>query len=41
MATNFVKEQYAVESKSFKDFASRYYGIDSLLAGSQGESCCI
>ena len=34
-ATDFVKEQYAGVYKSFYDFASRYYGIDNLLAGSQ------
>ena len=34
-ATDFVKEQYASVYKSFYDFASRYYGIDNLLAGSQ------
>ena len=34
-ATDFVKEQYVGVYKSFYDFASRYYGIDSLLAGSQ------
>ena len=35
MAIDFVKEQYAGVYKSFYDFASRYYGIDNLLAGSQ------
>ena len=35
MATDFVKEQYAGVYKSFYDFASRYYGIDKLLAVSQ------
>ena len=35
MATDFVKEQYVGVYKSFYDFASRYYGIDNLLAGSQ------
>ena len=35
MATDFVKEQYAGVYKSFYDFASRYYGIDNLLAGSR------
>ena len=30
----FTKEQYAGVYKSFYDFASRYYGIDNLLAGS-------
>ena len=35
MATDFVKEQYVDVYKSFYDFASRYYGIDNLLAGSQ------
>ena len=34
-ATYFVKEQYVGVYKSFYDFASRYYCIDSLLAGSQ------
>ena len=34
-ATYFVKEQYVGVYKSFYDFASRYYGIDNLLAGSQ------
>ena len=34
MATDFDKEQYAGVYKSFDDFASRYYGIDNLLAGS-------
>ena len=34
-ATYFVKEQYAGVYQSFYDFASRYYGIDNLLAGSQ------
>ena len=34
MATNFDKCQYAGVYKSFYDFASRYYGIDNLLAGS-------
>ena len=34
MATDFAKEQYAGVYKSFYDFASRYYGIDNLLAGS-------
>ena len=34
-ATDFVKEQYVRISKTFYDFASRYYGIDNLLAGSQ------
>ena len=32
--SDFVKEQYAGVYKSFYDFASRYYGIDNLLAGS-------
>ena len=32
MATDFAKEQYAGVYKSFYDFASRYYGIDNLLA---------
>ena len=34
MATDFTKEQYAGAYKSFYDFASRYYGIDNLFAGS-------
>ena len=34
MAAYFAKEQYAGVNKSFYDFASRYYGIDNLLAGS-------
>ena len=34
MATDFTKEQYAGVNKSFNDSASRYYGIDNLLAGS-------
>ena len=34
MPTDFAKEQYAGVYKSFYDFASRYYGIDNLLAGS-------
>ena len=34
MATDFAKEKYAGVYKSFYDFASRYYGIDNLLAGS-------
>ena len=34
MATDFAKEQFADACKSFYDFASRYYGIDNLLAGS-------
>ena len=34
MPTYFAKEQYAGVYKSFYDFASRYYGIDNLLAGS-------
>ena len=34
MATDFPKEQYAGVCKSYYDFASRYYGIDTLLAGS-------
>ena len=34
MATDFAKEQYAGVYKSFYDFASRYYGIDNLFAGS-------
>ena len=33
--TDFVKEQYVGVHKSFYDFASRYYGIDNLLGGSQ------
>ena len=32
MATDFAKEQYAGVYKLFYDFASRYYGIDNLLA---------
>ena len=31
-ATYFVKEQYAGVYESFYDFASRYYGIDNMLA---------
>ena len=34
MATDFTKEQYAGVYKSVYDFASRYYGIDNLSAGS-------
>ena len=34
IATDFAKEQYAGVYKSFYDFASRYYGLDNLLAGS-------
>ena len=34
MATEFAKEQNAGVYKPFYDFASRYYGIDSLLADS-------
>ena len=34
MPTDFAKEQYAGVNKSFYDFASRYYGIVNLLAGS-------
>ena len=34
MPTYLVKEQFAGVYKSFYDFASRYYGIDNLLAGS-------
>ena len=34
-ATDFVKGQYVGVYKSFYDYASRYYGIDNLLAGSQ------
>ena len=33
-ATDFTKEQYAGVYKLFYDFASRYYRIDNLLAGS-------
>ena len=33
MTTDFAKEQYAGVYKSFYDFASRYYGVDNLLAG--------
>ena len=32
MTTDFAKEQFAGVYKSFYDFASRYYGIDNLLA---------
>ena len=35
MTTDFTKEQYAGVYKSFYDFASRYYGIDNLMAGSE------
>ena len=35
MATDFAKEQYADVYKSFYDFASKYYGIDNLFAGSE------
>ena len=34
MPTDFVMERYAGVYKSFYVFASRYYGIDNLLAGS-------
>ena len=34
MATDFIKGKYAGVYKSFYDFASRYYGIDNLLADS-------
>ena len=34
MATDFAKEQYAGVSESFYNFASRYYGMDNLLASS-------
>ena len=34
MVTDFTKEQYAGVYKSFYDFASIYYGVDNLLAGS-------
>ena len=34
MPTDFVTEKYAGVYESFYDFASRYYGIDNLLAGS-------
>ena len=34
MATDFAKEQFAGVYKSCYDFASRYYGIDNLLARS-------
>ena len=34
MPTDFDKRQYAGVYKSFYDFASRYYGIGNLLAGS-------
>ena len=40
MATVFAKEQYAGVYKSFYDFASRYYGIDNLLAGSELNPLC-
>ena len=33
MLPDFAKEQFAGVYKSFIDFDSRYYGIDSLLAG--------
>ena len=33
-ATDFVNEQYVGVYKSFYDFASRYHGIDNMLAGS-------
>ena len=40
MAPDFAaKEQYASVYKLFYDFASRYYRIDNLLAGSA--ACCI
>ena len=38
MATDFVNEQYVGVYKSFYDFASRYYGIDYQLSGSQVNS---
>ena len=34
MPTDFVMEKYVGVYKPFYDFASRYYGIDNLLAGS-------
>ena len=34
MTTDYVKEQFAGVYKLFYDFASIYYGIDNLLAGS-------
>ena len=34
MPTGFAKKQFAGLYQSFYDFASRYYGIDNLLAGS-------
>ena len=34
MVTYFTAEQYVDVYKSFYDFASMYYGIDNLLAGS-------
>ena len=34
MPTDFAKEQFVGVYKSFYDFASRYYGIDNLYAGS-------
>ena len=34
MPTDFAKEQFVGVYKSFYDIASRYYGIDNLLAGS-------
>ena len=34
MPTDFAKEKFASVYKSFYGFASRYYGIDNLLAGS-------
>ena len=34
MPTDVAKEQFVGVYKSFYDFASRYYGIDNLLAGS-------
>ena len=38
MLTDFPKKQFAGVYKSFFDFDSRYYGIDSLLAGSDVNS---
>ena len=38
MAIDFVKEQYVGVYKSFYDIASKYYGTDNLLAGSQVNS---
>ena len=35
MPTDYAKEQYEGVYKSCYDFASRYYGIDNLFAGSE------